>query len=245
MTTVTEKKRSAVATRDWAEKARKLGTLLNLHILGVVVLGLVNLYFLAHMAFTWREGTSDNAQALADQTIAMKTAEIARQPLEGLDEKLAQATKDSDKFYQQRLPYSISEVVAELGALEKKQGVKQIRATYAYAPVMTGTAGELTEDKVDATLSGDYRPLVLLVNGLERDKMFFVITGLTLTGQQSGTVGLRLRLTTYLRSPVGTENTAKTASAGDRDAADADDDSAGQRSSGSAGVSAKGAGGRR
>ena len=38
----------------------------------------------------------------ADQTVAMKTAEIARQPLEGLDEKLAQATKDSDKFYKQR-----------------------------------------------------------------------------------------------------------------------------------------------
>ena len=77
----------------------------------------------------------------------MKTAEIARQPLEGLDAKLAQATKDADKFYKQRLPFAISEVVAELGALEKKQGVKQIRATVPYAPVMAGTAGELTEDE--------------------------------------------------------------------------------------------------
>jgi hypothetical protein len=67
-------------------------------------------------------------------------------------------------------------------------------------------AGELTEAKMDASLSGDYRPLVLFVNSLERDKMFFLITGVTLTGQQSGTVGLRVRLTTYLRSPVGTEN---------------------------------------
>ncbi len=32
---------------------------------------------------------SDNAAALAQQTVAMKTAEIARQPLQGLDEKLA------------------------------------------------------------------------------------------------------------------------------------------------------------
>ena len=245
MTTVAEKKRSAVATSDWAKKARKLGTLLNLHIVGVVVLGLASLYLLAHMAFTWREGSSDNAQALADQTIAMKTAEIARQPLEGLDEKLAQATKDSDKFYQQRLPFSIAEVVGELGTLTKKQGVKLTRANYAYAPVMPGTKGELTEARIDASFSGDYKPLVLLINGLERDKMFFLITGVTLTGQQSGTVGLRLRLTTYLRSPVGTENTAKTGSAGDRDAAHADDDSVGQGSSGSAGVSTQGAGGRR
>jgi hypothetical protein len=248
MTTVAEKKRTAAAARDWAEKASKLGTLRNLHIAGVVILGLLNLYLLAHMAFAWREGTSDNAQALADQTIAMKTAQIARQPLEGLDEKLGQATKDSDKFYQQRLPYSIAEVVGELGALTKKQGVKLTRANYAYAPVLAGTAGELTEARIDASFSGDYRPLVLLVNGLERDKMFFLITGVTLTGQQSGTVGLRLRLTTYLRSPVGTENTEKTVAAADGDAAGPDDATAGV--SKAAGVSTKAigastAGGRR
>lgn len=235
MTTVAEKKRTAVAAKEWTEKARKLGTLLNLHIAGVVVLGLVNLYLLAHMAFAWRGANSDNAQALADQTVARETAKIARQPLEGLDEKLAQATKDSDKFYQQRLPYSISEVVGELGALSKKQGAKLTRANYAYAPVLAGTAGELTEAKVDASFSGDYRPLVLLVNGLERDKMFFVINGMTLTGQQSGTVGLRLQLTTYLRSPVGTENTEKSG--------DVASDAAGA-SSGAAGVGSA-AGGRR
>ena len=242
MTTVAEKKRTAVAAKEWTEKARKLGTLLNLHIAGVVLLGLVNLYLLVHMAFAWRGANSDNAQALADQTVARETAKIARQPLEGLDEKLAQATKDSDKFYQQRLPYSISEVVGELGALTKKQGAKLTRANYAYAPVLAGTAGELTEAKIDASFSGDYRPLVLLVNGLERDKMFFVITGMTLTGQQSGTVGLRLRLTTYLRSPVGTENTEKSGNDASSDAAGKSSDAA-DGSSGAAGVPA--AGGRR
>ena len=53
--------------------------------------------------------------------------------------------------------------------------------------------------EIDARLSGDYRPLVQFINSLERDKMFFVINGVTLTGQQTGTVNLRLRLTTYLR----------------------------------------------
>ncbi|MDQ2833376.1 MAG: hypothetical protein M3Y50_06430 [Acidobacteriota bacterium] len=214
MTTATAVKRS-VATRHWAEKTRRLGTLLNLHIAGVVVLGLVNLYLLVHMAFAWNAANSQNAQALADQTVAMKTAEIAKRPLEGLDTKLAVATKDSDRFYGQRLPFANSEVAGELGALAKKQGVKLTRVQYAYAPVLDGTAGALTEARMDASLSGDYRPLVLLVNGLERDKMFFLITGLTLTGQQSGTVGLRMRLTTYLRSPVGTENSVAGSTAGD------------------------------
>jgi hypothetical protein len=72
---------------------------------------------------------------------------------------------------------------------------------------------------MDASLSGDYRPLVLFVNGLERDKTFFLINGVTLTGQQSGTVGLRLRLTTYLRAPMG-DDKDKAQTAGDADADD-------------------------
>ena len=214
MTTVVEKKRSAAAARDWAEKARKLGTLRNLHIAGVVVLGVLNLYLLVHMAFTWRAANADNAQALADQTVAMKTAEIARQPLEGLDEKLAQATKDADKFSAMRLPFAYSEFLAELGAQAKKQGVKLTRAQYAESPEMDGTPGALTEVRVDAGLNGDYRSLALFINGLERDKMFYLIRAVTLTGQQSGTVGLRLGLTTYLRSPIGTEGTDKLVTAG-------------------------------
>jgi hypothetical protein len=215
MTTTVAERRRLAAAREWAERVRTLGTLRNLHIAGVVVFGLVNLYLLGQMAFAWRAASSDNAAALADQTVAMQTAKIARQPLEGLDEKLAQATKDADKFYRQRLPFANSDVAGELGALAKKQGVKLIRVQYAYAPVLTGTAGELTEARMDASLSGDYRPLVLFVNSLERDKMFFVITGVTLTGQQSGTVGLRVRLTTYLRSPVGTEGSEAAAGGGE------------------------------
>jgi type IV pilus assembly protein PilO len=236
MTTVVTEKRKTVAAKEWAEKARRLGTLRNLHIAGVVVLGLVNLYLLAHMAFAWRAANSDNAAAIADQTIVMETAKIARQPLEGLDEKLAQATKDADKFYKQRLPFANSDVAGELGALAKKQGVRLIRVQYAYAPVLPGTAGELTEARMDASLSGDYRPLVLFVNALERDKMFFLITGVTLTGQQSGTVGLRVRVTTYLRSPVGTEGAGNSA-------AGANGNAAGAAGDGAAGVPA--AGGRR
>jgi type IV pilus assembly protein PilO len=202
-------KRPVVAQRV-TKRMRGLLNLLNLHFAGVAVLVLVNLYLLVHMAFAWRAANSQNAAALADQTVAMKTAEIAKRPLEGLDAKLAQTTKDADKFYKQRLPFANSQVYAELGALAKKQGVKLGRVQYADpVVVLAGTAGAVTEARMDASLSGDYRPLVLFINGLERDKMFFMIQSVTLTGQQSGTVGLRLRLTTYLRSPIGTESLDK------------------------------------
>ena len=57
--------------------------------------------------------------------------------------------------------------------------------------------------RIDASLSGDYRPLVQVINALERDHMFFLIDSVTLSGQQSGTVNLRLRLRTFLRGRLG------------------------------------------
>jgi type IV pilus assembly protein PilO len=200
-----------VVTQNVTERTRALLTRLNLYYAGVGVLALVNVYLLVHMAIAWRAASGQDATAIAQQTVAMKTAEIAKRPLEGLDAKLAQATADADKFSERRLPFAYSQVAGELGALAKKQGVKLTRVQYSEAPVLEGGAGALTEVRMDASLSGDYRPLVVFINGLERNKMFFLITGVTLTGQQSGTVGLRLRLTTYLRAPIGAEKTEKIA----------------------------------
>jgi hypothetical protein len=182
-----------------SERARVLLTQLNLYYAGIAFFVLVNLYLLVQMGFAWKTASSQNAVALDQQTVAMKAAEIATKPLEGLDGKLVKATSDSDQFYTKRLPVAYSEVLAELGSLTKQQGVKMTRGQYSYSPVLDGAAGALTEVRMDESFNGDYRPLVLFINSLERDKMFFLIRGVTLTGQQSGTVGLRLSLTTYLR----------------------------------------------
>ncbi|RZU40597.1 hypothetical protein [Edaphobacter modestus] len=218
--TTTSQARFAGNLQTLSDRARVLMTRLNLYYAAVALLTVVNLYLLAQMALAWRAANSQNATALEQQTIAMKTAEIATKPLEGLDGKLSEATADSDQFYAKRLPIAYSDVVAELGELTKKQGVKLTRVQYADSPVLEGATGALTEVRMDASLSGDYRPLVLFINSLERDKMFFLIRGVTLTGQQSGTVGLRLSLTTYLRSTkglipaTGSQNTSPSDAAG-------------------------------
>jgi type IV pilus assembly protein PilO len=173
---------------------------LNLHWAGVGLLALVNLYLLVQMALLWHGEKSYNADARAEQSIELKTAELAAVPLRGLDAKLATATEESDHFYRERLPGSYSEVAAELGTLTKRVGVRLVRVQYLPATVLAGSNAQLNEVRMDATLSGDYRPLVIFMNSLERDKMFFVIKQVTLTGQQTGTVSLRLRLTTYLRA---------------------------------------------
>jgi type IV pilus assembly protein PilO len=208
-----------VLPQNVSERTRALLTLLNIYYAGVAVLVLVNLYLLIHIGFAWQAATSQNAAAVEQQTVVMKTAEIAKKPLEGLDAKLAQATTESNEFYARRLPFADSEVVGELGMLAKKQDVKLTRVQYAPSEVMSGSTGALTQLRMDASLSGDYRPLMLFINGLERDKMFFLVRGVTLTGEQGGTVGLRLGLVTYLRAPVGSEGSEKNVVAPSGDAA--------------------------
>jgi hypothetical protein len=71
---------------------------------------------------------------------------------------------------------------------------------------------------IDASVSGDYRPIVEFINAVERDKVFFVINGINLTGQQTGQVNLRIRLTTYLRPANANELSAEMPAAAGNDA---------------------------
>ena len=212
MVTTTGKAGLSEGVRGAVDRGRVYLTRLNLFYAGITLLALISLYLLVQIAFAWSTASSQNSAALEQQTIELKAAEIATKPLAGLDQKLIAATRDADNFYDTRLPTSYSEVLAELGALTKERGVKLTRAQYAPSPVLSGSSGALTEIRMDASLNGDYRPLVLFINSLERDKMFFLIRGVTLTGQQSGTVGLRLALTTYLRPANGTASAPAPAS---------------------------------
>jgi hypothetical protein len=185
------------------ETQRSWLTPLRLHWLGVALLLGVITFLLVRLGLLWHDAATHSPDAIAQQRIALKTADAAAEPLRGVDAKVAQSTAEADRFYRDRLPLVQSQVVAELGDLAKRNNVRMTRVSYTPAAVLVGTSNELTEWKIDASLSGDYRPLVQFINALERDKMFFVINGVTLTGQQTGTVNLRLRLTTYLRGAAG------------------------------------------
>jgi len=202
------KSASEAAPNTKMEQARALLRPLNLHWAGVALVALINLYLLVQIGLLWRASGKHNADAISQQTIALRTEEAAALPLRGLDAKLARSTDEADRFSRERLPASDSEVAAELGALTKKQAVRLTRAQYMHAPVLVGSAAELTEVRIEATLTGDYRPLVEFINSVERDKMFFVIRSQTLTGQQSGTVNLRVRLVTYERA-IARDDTAQ------------------------------------
>ena len=205
------------------ERTRGWLNAVNLHWAGVGLLALVVVYLLVQMGIAWRQANSQNAEALAQQRLELKAAEISARPLEGLDVKLAAASGKADQFYLERLPISYSEIASELGVLKNRDKVRLRGINYSQPALgaggaATGNGGlpaanevpdHLTEVLMDASLNGDYRALVTFINGLERDKVFFLITGITLTGQQTGQVSLRLRLATFLRGPVSPDELEK------------------------------------
>jgi len=179
-------------------RARALMTALNLHLAGVAALVLLDLYLIVHVIFLWQGLNANNAEALDQQRVQLIAAQISAKPLRGLDTKLVQSTHDANAFYETRLPYADSQVLAEIGVLTRKAGVRWTHAQYSYNPQLSGN-DSLSQMSIDASVSGDYRPIVEFINAVERDKLFFVINGINLTGQQTGQVNLRIRLTTYLR----------------------------------------------
>jgi len=192
---------SSVARRAprLTERARALLTALNLHFAGVAALGAVVLYLAIHLFVVYQGLQANNADALATERVQLAAAQIAARPLRGLDKKVELSTEQADDFYAHRLPYAYSQVAAELGVLTHRTGVRLARVQYAQTPALSGK-DELTEVRMDASVSGDYRSVMQFVNALERDRMFFLISGINLSGQQTGQVNLRIRLTTFLRT---------------------------------------------
>jgi type IV pilus assembly protein PilO len=191
------------------ERAKALVTELNLHFAGVAVLAILTLYLAAQLLFVWQGLNSRNDAALDAAQAQMKAAEIAAKPLRGLGGKLAGSTADADRFYEDRLPFAYSQVLTELGILTKKSGVRLMHVQYAQSPVLANSYA-LTELRLDANVTGDYRPIVQFINAAERDKLFFVINGINFSGQQTGQVNLRLRMTTYLRTASVQESVSGT-----------------------------------
>ena len=157
---------------------------------------LINVTLAVRLAFAWDRAQAGNAARLEERQSEFRAMQLKTRPLRGLDKKIQQAKLDQQGFYEKRFPASDSEVLKELGALAVKNDVLLARGQYAYGKPNQG----LVEFRMEASLSGDYAPIVRFINGLERDKLFFLIESITLNGQQNGVVSLRMRLTTFLRS---------------------------------------------
>jgi type IV pilus assembly protein PilO len=178
------------------KKFRNLFNFLNLHIAGVALLLILNLVLGVRLFLAWSTLRAASADQLQQQQTAYRALQLEMSPLRGLPQKVSLSRTQADTFYTARFPNAYSTISATIHDLETKNSVRLTSLAYTPTPALPG----LAELRMDASLSGEYAPLMHFINGLERSKTFFLINGLTLTGSQGGLVNLRLRLTTYLHA---------------------------------------------
>jgi Tfp pilus assembly protein PilO len=174
----------------------KLLSLLNLHFAGVALLLILNLVLAARLFLAWSTLRSASADQLQQQQTAYRALQLEMAPLRGLPQKVSLSRTQADEFYSARFPAAYSTISAAINDLASKNNVRLTNLGYTPTPAIAG----LAEVRMDASLSGEYAQMMHFINGLERSKTFFLITGVTLTGQQGGLVNLRLKLNTYLHA---------------------------------------------
>jgi hypothetical protein len=170
-------------------------SLLGLHLALFSLLAIATILLGIRVVLDWRTTSASNLDAMAGRQARLRALELQTQPLRGLDKRVELSRTQIDQFYLKRIPPSYSAMLEQLGNIEVRSSVRLGAVQYAQAP----GSGDLTEIRMDAGVSGDYPSILKFINGLERSSTFFVIRTMALTGQQSGKVNLRLKVSTWLR----------------------------------------------
>jgi len=174
----------------------RLASPLTWHLFGAGFLLIVMIVLATRFALDWAAISSGSSDALASKQLELKALEMQTAPLRGLDQRTVHGRELIKQFYETRIPGNYSSFATQIGELEVKSGVRHTRISYSQ-----GKPGpDLTEIFLDANIVGDYPQIMHFINSLERDKIFFVVKQMNLTGQQGGVVNLRLQVSTWMRN---------------------------------------------
>ena len=177
---------------NWKER---MASPLTWHYAGFGVLLVLVIGLAVRLGLDWAATNGHSSDALASKQVELKALDLVTAPLRGLDKRVDESRNQMKAFYHKRISPNYSSIASRVGDLQVKAGVRLSRVQYTQ-----GLPGaDLTEISMDAGISGSYPQIMHFVNGLERDQTFFVIRAMALTGQQSGLVNLRLRVSTWLR----------------------------------------------
>jgi hypothetical protein len=133
-------------------------------------------------------------QQLEQLQTELQVKSAANKPLLGIDRKLEDAQGEIASFFENRLPSSYASISERLGAIASENGVSLATGHYKAEP--SGVPG-LELMIIQASITGDYLHAVKFINATEREKMFLVIDGVSLTQQQGGTVQLQIRIEAF------------------------------------------------
>jgi type IV pilus assembly protein PilO len=173
----------------------RLASPLTWHWVGFAVMILFVSVLAIRLALDWSATGAGSNDALVNKQIELKTLEVQTAPLRGLEQRVKDSRVHIQDFYNRRIPANYSSISSDVGNLAVNSGVQLSRMQYTQG----ASAGDLTEISLDSSITGQYHQIMHFVNGLERDKTFFLIRSMAFTGQQGGLVSLRLRVSTWLR----------------------------------------------
>lgn len=173
----------------------RMASPLTWHYVGFAVMILIVSVLAIRLALDWSATGAGSNDALVNKQVELKTLEVQTAPLRGLEQRVKDSRGHIQDFYGRRIPANYSSISAGIGNLAVNSGVQLSRMQYTQG----ASAGDLTEISLDSSITGQYHQIMHFVNGLERDKTFFLIRSMAFTGQQGGLVSLRLRVSTWLR----------------------------------------------
>jgi type IV pilus assembly protein PilO len=160
------------------------------------ILGLISLFALLYLLAPLTSAPGERYKELDQTRAELKNTERQVLPLRGLPTKLEKSQHDIRMFYRERLPSRYSLISEELGKVAARNGVSLSGVQY---DTLETDLPELELVTMNVAVTGDYGKVMRFINGVERNKIFFLIDGLTLADQKAGVVRLDLRLEAYLR----------------------------------------------
>ena len=180
---------------DFKIKKRLIVFLLVLLIAADIVLG----------AYSWNLASAQTAQQ--ELGLMMRNRDLLKTDIQRANEirgHIPAIRKDCDAFEQSLFPETTgySAVTAELSSLAAKSGLRLDSRAFNPKAVK---GHHLTELKIEAQVTGDYRGVVRFLNGLQRSDNFYAVEGLAAhsatQGQATpkGSLQVTVHLKTYFR----------------------------------------------
>lgn len=166
------------------------------HAAGVAAVLLMCVALTAGLAFEYFLDGAEHQNNLITKRARLESLSNEVRPFRSIGKDIDDTRLSIAQFYADRIPPTYSQVLNSLGGVAIRSGVSLSHVAYS-----EGKPGsDLSEVSMDVSIAGDYPRLMNFVNGIEREKTFFVVRALSFTGQQGEEVTLHVRISTWMRT---------------------------------------------
>ena len=153
--------------------------------------------------FQWFGARQDPYALRAERDRLALQARLLRADIERATKiraSLSQAGQDCERFYQSSFLDSAtgySRIEADLGGIASQAGVRTSGLVFKREDVKERG---VTRISITTSVDADYPALFRFINGLERSKNFYLLSGLKLESGAAGAIKLDLEMHTYFRT---------------------------------------------